>query len=57
MCISKKTHEEIKKDFKEAANSFAENWLKNNPPTEPLDEYLKKVFITAYKFGIEIINI
>ena len=57
MKISKKQLEQIEKDYQESVNGLAEKYLKENPITEPLEDYVKKVFVDAYNMGIEIINI
>ena len=55
--ISKKEMEEVRKNRKESVNALAEKYLSENPITEPLEDYFKKVFVDAYTLGENILDV
>jgi len=54
---SEKQRAKFKADRQESLEGLAENWLRDNPITQPLEAYLKKVFVEAYTLGEGILDV
>ena len=55
--IAEKHLRELQESHQKSVAELAEQYLKNNPITHPLGEYVKKVFADAYTQGENIIDL